>query len=46
MESFLKVREVAFQTTGPVYLHDVWYLPFINRSRNHVVYLFSDTEDV
>ena len=42
-----KVREEAFQTTGPVYQHAVQYLPFINSLRNHTVtHYFSDLQDV
>ena len=34
-------------TTGPLYLHAVWYLPFTNSTRKHTVtYHFSDLQDV
>ena len=44
-----KVTEAAFQTTGPVHLHAVSYLSFINSSRNPsttVTYHFSDSQEV
>ena len=35
------------KTTGPVYLHAVWYLPFIYSPRNPTVtYHFSDLHDL
>ena len=43
---YSKVTE-AFQTTGPIYLRAVWYLPFINSPRNLIVtYNFSDLQEV
>ena len=42
-----KVTESEFQTIGPLYLHAVWYLPFINSPRKDTVtYHFSDLHEV
>ena len=46
IDDFIKVTEAAFQTTGPVYLHAVWYLPFRNSPRNPTVtYYLSELEE-
>ena len=44
---YKKVTQAAFQTTGPLYLHAVWYLPFTNSPIKHTVtYHFSDLQEV
>ena len=34
---FKNVTEAEFQTTGPLYLHAVWNIPFTNSPRKHTV---------